>query len=65
MSGDPKQCREYALQCANMASGATNPDHKQLLTNLAQSWLNLAIELERTHALVDAHPTEATDSNHA
>ena len=56
MPGDPKQCREYALHCAEMAQRARNLEHKRTLTDLAQTWLNLAIELERTHALVDDFP---------
>jgi hypothetical protein len=39
-----------------MASRARNPDHKKILTNLAQTWLSLAIELDRSHALLDAYP---------
>jgi hypothetical protein len=56
MPGDPKQCREHAKKCADMASKATNPQHKQLLTNLAQSWTKIALELERSLALMDAYP---------
>jgi hypothetical protein len=59
MSGDPQQCREYAAQCAEMASRATKPDHKQFLSNLAQTWLSLAVDLEGRHALVDAYPPPA------
>jgi hypothetical protein len=56
MPGDPKKCREHALACAEMAHRARNPEHKKTLTNLAQTWLSLALELERSHALLDAYP---------
>ena len=56
MSGDPQQCREHAAQCAELASKATNPNHKQFLSNLAQTWLSLAVDLEGRRALVDAYP---------
>ena len=58
MPGDPKLCRQFALDCAEMARKASNPAHKQLLTNLAQTWLGLAIELERSIALLDKNPAE-------
>ena len=59
MPGDPKLCRQYAVECAELAGRAANPDHKRLLTNLSQTWLSLAVELERSHALLDAYPPEA------
>ena len=65
MPGDPKQCREYALRCVEMAGQATNPDHKRLMTDLAQNWLDLAIELERTHGLLDHYPPATTNSKAA
>jgi hypothetical protein len=56
MPGDPNQCRAHAKNCADMASKTTNPQHKQLLTNLAQSWTRIALELERNWALMEAYP---------
>jgi hypothetical protein len=56
MTGDPRQCREYAAQCSEMAAKARNPEHKRMLTNLAQSWLSIAHEIERSRALLDAYP---------
>jgi hypothetical protein len=61
VASDPKLCRQYAVECGEMARKATNPGHKQLLSNLAQTWLSLAIELERTHTLLDAYPPEASE----
>jgi hypothetical protein len=60
VASDPKLCRQYALECAEMAGKATNPSHKQLLSNLAQTWLSLAIELENSIALLDAYGPNAT-----
>jgi hypothetical protein len=54
MPGDPKQCRENALECIQLAHNAKLPEHKRLLTDLAQSWLNFAAEIERTKALLEA-----------
>jgi hypothetical protein len=38
-----------------LAHTARTPEHKQLLTNLAQSWLNFAVEIERANALLSEH----------
>jgi hypothetical protein len=62
MAGDPNECRRHAYDCAEMARKATNPEHKKTLTNLAQTWLGIAIELERSHALLDAYPPEPNTS---
>jgi len=56
MPGDSRECREQAMRCADMASEATNPQHKQLLINLAQSWMKIARELERSQAMMEAYP---------
>jgi hypothetical protein len=53
MPGDPKQCRQHALRCADLAHTATSPQLKSLLIELSKNWLKLAIELERTHALLE------------
>jgi hypothetical protein len=65
MSGDPNLCRKYALECAEMAARAVNPDHKRLLTNLAQTWLATAIELENSIALLDAYGPNETSRKEA
>jgi hypothetical protein len=62
MAGDPKVCRQHALECAEMAARAPNPEHKALLNGLARTWLSLAEELERAHTLLEAYPPDASDS---
>ena len=62
MPGDPKVCRERALECAELAARARNPEHKAMLDRLAQTWLSLADELERAHALLKAYPSDNGDS---
>ena len=59
MPGDPMECRQHAEQCAAMARQASNPAHKETLTELAQTWLSLAIEHERGCALLDAYPADS------
>jgi hypothetical protein len=48
-------CAANARECAEMAERSVNPDHRQVLTNLAQPWLSLAHEPERgADVLADA-----------
>jgi len=60
MTGNPKECRKRASQCADLAHDAKTPDLKNLLIDLSRNWLKLAIELERTHALLDEYADPAT-----
>ena len=56
MPGNPKECREHARQCAEMATRARTPEQRELLKNLERSWLSLAADLERNQTLLDAYP---------
>jgi hypothetical protein len=56
VAGDPKQCREYALQCSELARKAKNPAHKQMLNDLAQTWFSLAHDIEHSRAVLDSYP---------
>lgn len=53
MPGDPKECREHAKRCLQMAWEATNPPLKQSLNEIANHWMSLATELEATKRLLD------------
>jgi hypothetical protein len=56
MSGDPKECRNNALWCADLAHKARTVELKQTLIELSQNWLKLAIALERAQGLLDDAP---------
>jgi hypothetical protein len=58
---DPKKCRDRALECMELARNTKTPQHKQALTDIAQSWINLACEVERTTELLEGHPPPAND----
>jgi hypothetical protein len=60
MPGDPKECRQHALNCMLHANAATTVEAKQTFHNLAQSWTRLAVELESARAFLNAL-TDATD----
>jgi hypothetical protein len=53
MPGDPKECRQHAASCAELANTARSSELRMTLINLSQNWLKLAIELERARALLD------------
>jgi len=53
MAGEPKKCREYAWRCSELAEKARTPRLKQTLLDLSKTWLKLALEIERSHALVN------------
>ncbi len=40
------ECRKYALQCIEIADTA-RPEHRELLLELAQKWLEIAAEKAR------------------
>jgi len=51
MAIDPKECRENALRCTDLAERTEIPARAQLFRGLAKQWLRMAIELERAEAL--------------
>jgi len=60
MPGDPKECRQRALRCTELAERAGDAQLKAVLKSLAQRWLKLAIELERAEALRDMRDPKLT-----
>jgi hypothetical protein len=54
MPGDPKECRQHALNWMLLAKQTANQESKQTFLSLSQSWTRLAVELENAQALLDA-----------
>jgi hypothetical protein len=52
MPGDPKECREHAKRCLELAAETSSPLAKARFEELAQTWARLATEIEQTKALV-------------
>jgi hypothetical protein len=52
MPGDPKECRQRALNCMLLAKEASTEQSKKTFLDLAQSWTRLASELEDAEALL-------------
>ena len=53
MPGDPKECREHAKNCRDMAEAAVSPMAKARFEDLARTWTRLANDLEHAKALVE------------
>ena len=53
MPGDPKECRQHALNCVQLAKTAASPQAREEFANLARTWIRLADDLERTVAFLD------------
>jgi hypothetical protein len=64
MPGDPKECREHAKHCLELAAQTASPLAKARFEDLAQTWARLATDIERTKALV-AHWTASDDKSKA
>jgi hypothetical protein len=54
MPGDPKECREHAKACAELAKLATTPEARQQFLSLQMSWIRLAADLDNAEAFIDA-----------
>jgi hypothetical protein len=53
MSANAKECREYAQKCRRIAAQAQDPFEKEILENLARTWLRFACEMESSAPLKD------------
>ena len=53
MPGDPKECRQHALNCVQLAKTAASPQAREEFANLARTWIRLADDLERTVGFLD------------
>jgi hypothetical protein len=53
MPGDPKECREHAKHCAELAMCSSSAVARERLEELAKTWLRLAVDLETSLALLD------------
>jgi hypothetical protein len=53
MSGDPRECRQQALDCVELAEHATTPKARQTFLDLSETWLRLARELDGTQGFLN------------
>ena len=62
LPGDPKECRQRARNCLQIAEEARSADVARTFVDLTHSWTKLAIELESAQALLAALDEEPTYS---
>ena len=53
MPGDPKQCRQHAERCAELARLASTPEARDQFLSLQMTWIRLASELDQARALIE------------
>jgi hypothetical protein len=53
MPGDPKECRQHAQNCRDIAAAAMSAMAKARFEELARTWTRLANDLEHAKALVE------------
>ena len=54
MPGDPRECREHARHCAEIAASASTPLVRENFLALAETWSRLARDLETSKALLES-----------
>ena len=54
MPGDPKECRQHAERCAELARFACTIEDRDKFLSLQLTWIRLAAELDRMGALIEA-----------
>ena len=53
MPGDPKECRQHAERCAELARLASTPEARDQFLSLQRTWIRLASELDQARALIE------------
>ena len=54
MPGDPKECRQHAERCAELARLARSVEDRDWFLALQMTWIRLAMELDQARALIKA-----------
>jgi hypothetical protein len=53
MAASPKEFREFAHDCLRWADETKSERHRQVLLDMAKTWMQAASQLERSLALID------------
>jgi hypothetical protein len=53
MAASPKEFREFAQECLRWADETKSERHRQVLRDMAKTWMQAALQLERSWALID------------
>jgi len=54
MPGDPRECRQHAVRCLELARTVSSPLAKEKFVSLAATWMQLAVQLEMTLSLLES-----------
>jgi hypothetical protein len=54
MPGDPKECRQHAERCGELARLASTQEARETFLSLQMTWIRLALELDQAGALIKA-----------
>ena len=52
MPGDPRECRQYAARCAELAAEAKTAELKLHFLTLSRTWEQIARETERAQLML-------------
>jgi hypothetical protein len=53
VAASPKEFREFAQECLRWADETKSERHRQVLRDMAKTWMQAALQLERSLALID------------
>jgi hypothetical protein len=53
MASSPKEYREFAQECLRWAAETKSERHRQVLLEMAKTWTQAALEIERSWGLID------------
>jgi len=54
MPGEPKECRQQAECCAEIARLASTPEARDTFLSLQMTWIRLAMDPDQSRALINA-----------
>jgi hypothetical protein len=53
MASSPKEYREFAQECLGWAAETKSERHRQVLLEMAKTWTQAGLEIERSWGLID------------
>jgi hypothetical protein len=63
MPGDPKECRQHALNCVRLAQTSPYPHAREHFARLARTWIKLADDIERSQVFLRAMEDDEIEPN--
>ena len=60
MAASPKDFREFAQECLRWAGETRSDRHRQVLLEMARTWLQAALEIEGSLGPIEATPLRSS-----